>query len=158
MVIATTFNGTELLDYRPGADPSALTDGIPVTFATVIVQSVEGYLFLYNFNRDQWEIPGGGLEPGESLEDCAVRELWEESSQVAESLHPIGYIRVRLVKHGEREEYGAVYGATIGAVQPFVPSAECSRMMLWDGTAPLDGELGTFSRAVLAWYASRPGG
>jgi 8-oxo-dGTP pyrophosphatase MutT (NUDIX family) len=25
-----------------------------------------------------WEIPGGGLDPGESSDHCAARELWEE--------------------------------------------------------------------------------
>lgn len=153
---AASPSGNQLIEIIPNG--GALDPAIPITFAQTIVVQDRRTLMIFNAERNQWEIPGGGLEPGESLEDCAVRELWEESSQVAESLHPIGYIRVRLVKHGEREEYGAVYGATIGAVQPFVPSAECSRMMLWDGTAPLDGELGTFSRAVLAWYASRAGG
>ncbi|MCY4163585.1 MAG: NUDIX domain-containing protein [bacterium] len=26
-----------------------------------------------------WEIPGGGLDPGEDFVDCARRELWEEA-------------------------------------------------------------------------------
>jgi ADP-ribose pyrophosphatase len=33
----------------------------------------------YPVARDLWELPGGIIEPGESAEDCAVRELAEET-------------------------------------------------------------------------------
>ena len=31
-------------------------------------------------HADFWLLPGGGAEPGESLEDCARREVYEETS------------------------------------------------------------------------------
>lgn len=37
-----------------------------------------------------WFTPGGGLEPGESFEDAARRELTEETGAVAGALHPVG--------------------------------------------------------------------
>lgn len=43
----------------------------------------EGKLLLsYEVNSDQWFIPGGGMEGGESPEDCCVRELAEETGYV----------------------------------------------------------------------------
>ncbi len=36
-------------------------------------------LLSYEKNNDQWVIPGGGLEAGESLKECCVRELAEET-------------------------------------------------------------------------------
>ncbi|MBK9125689.1 MAG: NUDIX domain-containing protein [Chloroflexi bacterium] len=155
-MIVVSHKGNQLIEIV-GVD-TALDPAIPVTFTQTIVERDRHTLLIFNAERNQWEIPGGGLEPGETLDDCAARELWEEASQVVVSLERIGFLRIKLVTRGGVEVYGAIYGASIGAVQPFVPSAECSRMMLWDGIAPLDGELGAFSRAMLAWYAGRLGG
>lgn len=42
--------------------------------------------------KDHWSLPGGSQEPGETLEECAIRELFEETSLVA---HRISFARVR---------------------------------------------------------------
>lgn len=44
-----------------------------------IVISGDEILLSYETKEDQWMIPGGGLEEGENLEDCCVRELEEET-------------------------------------------------------------------------------
>lgn len=51
-----------------------------------IVISDGKILLTYEVNTDQWFIPGGGLEPGESLEECCVRELAEETGLI---VHPL---------------------------------------------------------------------
>ena len=44
-------------------------------------------LLTYEVNTDQWFIPGGGLESGESLEACCVRELAEETGCIVRPLY-----------------------------------------------------------------------
>ena len=41
----------------------------------------------YYDGRDYAVLPGGGVEPGESFEEAAIRELWEESTLHAR-IHP----------------------------------------------------------------------
>jgi 8-oxo-dGTP pyrophosphatase MutT (NUDIX family) len=45
--------------------------------------------YRYTQNRYEWEIPEGGCPEGESLEDCARRELLEETGLVAAKLEPL---------------------------------------------------------------------
>lgn len=45
--------------------------------------------YRYTQNRYEWEIPEGGCPEGESLEDCARRELLEETGLVAGQLEPL---------------------------------------------------------------------
>ena len=42
-------------------------------------------LLTYEVNTDQWFIPGGGLENDESIQECVIRELVEETGCVVEA-------------------------------------------------------------------------
>lgn len=41
-------------------------------------------LLSYEENTDQWFIPGGGIEGNESLEECCIREVSEETGYLIE--------------------------------------------------------------------------
>lgn len=51
----------------------------------VVIQAAGGLVFdeqenmLFMFRRGRWDLPKGKLEPGESTEECAVREVEEET-------------------------------------------------------------------------------
>ena len=48
----------------------------PVSVKGVVLHT--GRVALLKNEREEWELPGGKLEPGESSEDCVTREIYEE--------------------------------------------------------------------------------
>ena len=56
----------------------------------VIFSRYQGKLLLSRHKgRDTWETQGGHIEQGESPEDAAKRELWEESGALKFTLEPM---------------------------------------------------------------------
>ena len=88
----------------------------PVSVKGVIIR--ESRVVLLRNERDEWELPGGKLEPGESPEQCVVREIAEELGlevSAAEILDSWVYeiasaVHVLIVTYGcvERSEREAV--------------------------------------------------
>jgi 8-oxo-dGTP diphosphatase len=61
--------------------------------AGCVIKDDEGKVLLIHRNtakRTQWEIPGGEIDPGETPEQTAVRELKEELGIVVELVRHIG--------------------------------------------------------------------
>jgi len=57
--------GDEKIDFRPGV--------------YVIVKNERNQILMVMESEDEgWELPGGGLEIGEEIFDCAKRELWKK--------------------------------------------------------------------------------
>ncbi|MGM1045185.1 MAG: NUDIX domain-containing protein [Bacillota bacterium] len=58
--------------------------------AAVIVQNGDGeILLLKRQGKEEWGLPIGSMKPGESMEDAASRELWEESGLIADDMRLI---------------------------------------------------------------------
>ena len=84
-----TYNNVVLLTSDPDAFYSHLeTLFTPVVAAGGVVENSRGeWLFIHRNNR--WDLPKGHLEPNESLEVCAAREIEEETGVAAEVVAPI---------------------------------------------------------------------
>ena len=52
------------------------------------------YVFSYNKKRNGWEIPGGHIEPNETWEEAAKREMYEETGATKIKLTPIAVYKI----------------------------------------------------------------
>ncbi|HEV7626357.1 MAG TPA: NUDIX domain-containing protein [Streptomyces sp.] len=112
----------------------------PMGYALVVVWHEGRVLMVYERERECWELPGGGIEPGESPRAAAVRELWEETGQrvAEEGLRFVGHTRTALGTTG-RVLYGSVFTAEIPQPHPFTANDEVSAVHWRAGSEPLPG-------------------
>jgi ADP-ribose pyrophosphatase YjhB (NUDIX family) len=73
-------------------DPDAPPANSLVPAASAIVTDGSGRILLHRRrDNDKWALPGGVMELGESLGDCAVREVREETGL---EVHPVGIVGI----------------------------------------------------------------
>ncbi|MFR9673767.1 NUDIX hydrolase [Streptomyces sp. TR06-5] len=121
--LATGPLGMSLLSFRRGPEENR-PDDHPLGYALVALWQGDRVLLVLERERRCWELPGGGIEPGETAREAAVRELQEEAGQHlhASDLHFAGFARTRLFGRGQM--YGAVFTARTDAPEPFTPNEE----------------------------------
>jgi 8-oxo-dGTP pyrophosphatase MutT (NUDIX family) len=99
----------------------------------VVVEWAQQVLLGFNVNRQQWELPGGSVEAGESAQTAALRELSEETgiradgaSLVAGAMFTIG---------GDPARYlAAVFAIVLDREPDLAASDELSSFLWWDPT------------------------
>ena len=65
-------------------------DLLVLTAAAACIRDEEGRILLLRRNDGLWSVPGGGLDPGERLDQAAVREVREETGLEVEPATLIG--------------------------------------------------------------------
>ncbi|WP_328464542.1 NUDIX domain-containing protein [Actinoplanes sp. NBC_00393] len=85
------------------------TDTIFFVGARTVVLDEQGRLLLIQRSDNlRWAIPAGAMELGESMEACAVRELWEETGLRATSLTPYAFYTAYTYTNEYRHTYQQV--------------------------------------------------
>ena len=123
-------NGDVLVEFHPAMELPIPAGCFPVsvTFAVTVVTHQGGVLFVYNGFRREWELPAGIIEPEETPQQAAIRELYEESGQAATPLSYAGVVLLHLAK-SDTYELGCLYKGALTTLQPFVPNHETDRIM-----------------------------
>ncbi|MBI1257864.1 MAG: NUDIX domain-containing protein [Chloroflexi bacterium] len=130
----TARNGDQLVLYRAGVTVLDEYPDLPLIFACVVARCQGKVVFVFNSWRQEWELPSGLIEAGETPAEAAIRELEEESGQKVTEVTLAGIALLRLSKGGL--ELGVMFTVELDALQAFTPNAEESALMAWDLQPP----------------------
>jgi ADP-ribose pyrophosphatase YjhB (NUDIX family) len=120
------------IDYFDDPQAPAPTSVVP-SANVVVVNDAGEILLIHRTDNDNWALPGGAMDLGESLTDTAIRETVEETGVEVEITGLVGiYTDPRHVilytSDGEvRQEFSVVYTARPVGGKP-TPSAESSEV------------------------------
>ena len=84
----------KLIDLEPEIRSTA--ENRPISVKAVILTRDDKILLLKRPSEGHWDMPGGGVNYGESLADAFVREIHEETGLIADNALPI-YTYMRAV-------------------------------------------------------------
>ena len=85
-------------------------DEAKLTYVVIGVLEDDRWIFVRHRERTSWEMPAGHIEQGESADQAAVRELYEETGTVHSSLEHLCDYEVTV---DDRTEYGRLYSAVV---------------------------------------------
>lgn len=103
------FRDKDMKNYNENRSPEVLTEGIwedgtpwkfiqtaeapPLHLSTAVfcVTTYNGKIILAENGKRGWELPGGHIEPGESLDEAVRREVHEETGAVIEKIEQFGF-------------------------------------------------------------------
>lgn len=71
----------------------------------VVIDDQNRLLLIQRTDNHRWAIPAGAMELGESIEECAIRETFEETGLRATSLTPFAFY----TRYTYTNEYGHTY-------------------------------------------------
>ncbi|MCM3781922.1 NUDIX hydrolase [Neobacillus mesonae] len=153
MAIMTDTKGNVFLEFlKVDYDQiTELTLDAPLTHSLIVVSYEGRFLLLYNKWRNNWELPGGVIEEGETAQECVVRELLEETNQKSDNVNFEGLMKFRLQPsyHGpERTEYGALFSCQLSQLNAFIENEEAESIILWDGVSDI-GEIAEIDRKLI---------
>lgn len=93
--------------------------GAGLKYVVIFIKQGEEWVMVRHRERSTWEFAGGHIEAGESPDEAAARELYEETGAEAYKLYPIG---IYSVSTGEVPgSFGMLYFAVVDKFGPLPP-------------------------------------
>ena len=99
-----------------------------IKFAVILARADGKWVFCKHRERTTLEVPGGHREPGETVDETAARELWEETGAKEFTLRPICVYSV--VRDDAEESFGGLYAAEIASFEAI--HSEIEKIVLLD--------------------------
>jgi len=94
-----------------------------------------------------WQFPGGGVEPGETAEMSAAREVMEETSYAVSGRPVLHGFYLNRLAGGARDHVAVYVWREFAEVRAFAPNHEIAELAWFDvGALPADVEAGTARR------------
>lgn len=138
--LAVDDRGNALVSFIRGAEETPPPDA-PLPAALVALWHADRVLMVFDRWRQGWELPGGGLEPGESPRKAAVRELLEESGQEPDGpLRFLGYAGF-LLAPDHRPEYAALFAGSTTTIRDFQANEEIASICWWNLRTAVPGRV-----------------
>jgi 8-oxo-dGTP pyrophosphatase MutT (NUDIX family) len=128
---------------------------LPLSLAVLTHQGQ--VLMIFNRWRQEWELPGGMIDAGETPRQAAFREVLEETGVTVESLSFEARALFSL-KRPDRLEYAAVYSTRLDALPELRTNEEASAFLWWTPTAAGERDTGENMSALDAAIALRIAG
>jgi len=94
--LGVSIGGGAVADVDLVASSMPTPDSTTGAAATIVRDRNESVLLVHSVRRSSWDCPGGRREPGETVAECAARELAEETGLKVppDALVPSGYERI----------------------------------------------------------------
>jgi 8-oxo-dGTP diphosphatase len=131
MAIVTNRHGHRLDNFIYTSNESKLPSIGNVGGGHAVLMYKGQLIVCYNKYRDNWGLPGGGRENGESLSDCIKREIFEEIHQEVDVISLRGVSTVYIPRI-DKSIYWAVFYGEVTEICEFVENEEMRSMQLWD--------------------------
>lgn len=103
--------------------------GLTLKYAVIAARFEDKWVFCRHKARSTWEIPGGHIESGETPDDAARRELYEETGATDADIRPVSIYGV--VRDGVTT-YGVLYFAEIKALGALPGDSEIGAVQFFD--------------------------
>lgn len=97
-----------------------MIDNSKLIFVDIVAKYNGRWVLCKEKSRDTWECPGGHIDKGETPEQAAKRELWEETGATEFDIEPIGYYGAKGidgVMESVEEVFGQIYYADIKIIR-----------------------------------------